>query len=147
MKPQYFVLKPDQRQPALDVVGTKVTVLAADEATKKFGVTFQQGEEGSGPPPHFHPWDEFFYILDGSVEFDCEGHSYICPKGTLVHVPAGTVHGFRYSKGGGQMLEFTGQGTMAAQMFTAVNNEVPPGPLDVPKILEVLKRNGVTPVV
>jgi len=38
----------------------------------------------------------------------------------------------------------TGQGGMATQMFKAVSREIPPGPPDVPKVLEVLKQNGVT---
>ncbi|MBX3303340.1 MAG: hypothetical protein KF693_14090 [Nitrospira sp.] len=42
------------------------------------------------------------------------------------------------------MLEITGQGSLAAQMFTAINNEIPAGPPDIPKVLEILKRNGVT---
>jgi hypothetical protein len=29
-------------------------------------------------------------------------------------------------------------------MFTAVDKEIPTGPPDVPKLLEVLERNGVT---
>jgi hypothetical protein len=64
--------------------------------------------------------------------------------GTLVHVPGGTVHGFRYRTGGGQMLEITGPGALAAQMFTAIDKEIPSGPPDIPKLLDVLTRNGVT---
>ncbi|HBH80349.1 MAG TPA: cupin domain-containing protein, partial [Nitrospira sp.] len=45
---------------------------------------------------------------------------------------------------GGQMLEITGAGALAAQMFTAIDKEISPGPPDVPKLLDVLKRNGVT---
>ena len=37
-----------------------------------------------------------------------------------------------------------GAGALAAQMFTAVDSEIPPGPPDIPKLLDVLKRNGVT---
>jgi hypothetical protein len=44
------------------------------------------------------------------------------------------------------MLEITGQDGLAAQMFTAVSNEIPAGLPDIPKVLEVLKRNGVTVV-
>jgi hypothetical protein len=42
------------------------------------------------------------------------------------------------------MLELTGQGGLATQMFTAVSKEIPPGFPYVPKVLEVLKQNGVT---
>ena len=48
--------------------------------------------------------------------------------GTLVHVPAGTMHGFRYVSGGGEMLELTGQGGFATQMFTAISKEILPAP-------------------
>jgi quercetin dioxygenase-like cupin family protein len=144
MSIQPFVLRPDKREPALNVVGTEVTVLASNEATQSYGITLQQGEEGTGPPPHSHDWDEAFYVLKGEIHFLCDGKDYVCAVGTLVHVPRGTVHGFRYGKGGGQMIEITGAGALAAQMFMAIDKEIPPGPPDVPKLLDVLKRNGVT---
>ena len=38
-----------------------------------------------------------------------------------------------------EMLELTGHGGAATQMFTAIDKEIPPGPPDIPKVLEVLK--------
>ena len=144
MKLQHFVLTPEQREPALSVLGTHVTILASNATTQSYGITLQEGDEGTGPPLHSHDWDESFYVLKGKIEFVCEGKAVMSLPGTLVHVPRGTVHGFSYGSGGGQMLEITGQGATAAQMFTAINNEIPAGPPDIPKVLEVLKRNGVT---
>jgi quercetin dioxygenase-like cupin family protein len=144
MAKQYLVLKPTDRPPALNVLGTQVTVLASNATTQSYGLTLQQGDEGTGPPPHHHDWDEAFYILGGEVEFFCDGKTHLCEADTLVHVPRGTLHGFRYGRGGGRMLEITGQGALAAQMFTAVDHEIPPGPPDIPRVLEVLARNGVT---
>ena len=144
MKRSYFVLQPDQHEPALNVVGTEVTVLASNAATQSYGVTLQQGDEGTGPPPHSHDWDECFYVLKGGVRSFCEGQSHVCPAGTLVHVPGGTIHGFQYGPGGGQMIELTGQGALATEMFNAVDKEIPAGPPDIPKLLGVLSRNGVT---
>src|SRR4030095_6690586 len=144
MKTQPFVVPPQNYGPALDVLGTKVTVLASNAATQAYELTLQRGDEGRGPPPHSHDWDESFFVLKGKVEFSCEGRTTMCAPGTLVHLPAGTVHGFRYGAGGGEMLEFTGQGGFATQMFTAVSRVIPPGPPDISKVLEVLKQNGVT---
>lgn len=144
MSIQHFVLRPDQHARSLNVVGTQVTVLASNATTQSYGITLQQGDEGTGPPPHSHDWDEAFYILKGEVDFQCDGKAYVCTVGTLVHVPRGTVHGFRYGRGGGQMLEITGSGALAAQLFTAIDDEVPVGPPDVPKLVDVAKRNGVT---
>jgi quercetin dioxygenase-like cupin family protein len=143
MNAKHFVLPPDRRAAALNVVGTQVTVLASNEATQSFGITFQQGDEGTGPPPHSHDWDEAFYVLKGEIEFFCDGQSFRCLPGTLVHVPRGNVHGFSYAAGGGQMLEITGKDALAAQMFTAVDREIAAGPPDIPRLLDVLQRNGV----
>jgi quercetin dioxygenase-like cupin family protein len=140
---QHFVLTPDRRAPPLNVVGTQVTVLASNAATQSYGITLQQGDEGTGPPPHSHDWDEAFYVLSGEVKFLCDGEAHVCPPGTLVHIPRGTVHAFQYGKDGGQMLEITGEKARAAQMFAAVDQAIPPGPPDIPKLLQVLEQNGV----
>ena len=42
------------------------------------------------------------------------------------------------------MLELTRQGNLATQMCTAIDKEAPPDPPDIPKVLDVLKQNGVT---
>ena len=144
MEKQPFVVTPEAYDRALNVVGTKVTVLASNEATGVYGVTLQQGDEGMGPPPHSHDWDEAFFVVKGSVEFSYGDKTMVAGPGTLVHLPAGTVHGFQFGAGGGEMLEITGPGSLAANMFTAVDQEIPPGPPDIPKIVEVLKKNGVT---
>lgn len=144
MKAQPFVVTPADYAPPLHVLGTKVTVLASNTATHAYEITLQQGNEGTGPPLHSHNWDESFFVLKGSVEFSYAGQTVLCNPGTLVHVPAKAVHGFRYGAGGGEMLELTGQGGLATQMFTALSQEIAPGPPDIPKVLEVLMQNGVT---
>jgi len=115
MKAQPFALPPKDHNPALNVLGTKVTILASNEQTRSYEITLQQGDEGTGPPLHCHDWDESFYVLKGQIEFNCADKVVMCEPGTPVHVPAGTVHGFRYGSGGGQMLEFTGQGGLATR--------------------------------
>lgn len=63
MNVQPFVLKPDQREAALNVVGTQVTVLASNAATQSYGITLQQGEKGTGSSQYSHDWDESYYDL------------------------------------------------------------------------------------
>jgi quercetin dioxygenase-like cupin family protein len=144
MKAQPFVVTPKDYDPALNVLGIQVTVLASNAATQAYEITRQQGEQGMGPPPHSHNWDESFYVVAGDVEFTCAGRTVVCPPGTLVHVPAGTVHSFRYLADGCDVLEFTGQGGNATRMFAHVSREVPPGPPDVPALMSLFQQNGVT---
>lgn len=143
MSQKQFVVKPSDRSTALSVVGTSVTVLvsAADSRTQQ--ITLQSGDEGSGPPPHNHDWDESFYVTKGQVQFTCAGQTMLCVAGTLVHVPAGVVHAFSYGPGGGEMLEVTGTGSKAIQMFTALDRDIPPGPPDVSKVIQVAGEYGV----
>jgi quercetin dioxygenase-like cupin family protein len=143
MELQPFIVTPEDYQPALNVIGTKVIVLASNEATRSQQVTLQSGDEGMGPPPHNHDWDESFYVLKGKIEFNCAGKSVMCMPGTLVHVPAGTVHSFSYGPGGGEMLEITGEGSNAIRAFTEVSEHFPPEPPDIAKVAEVFKQNGI----
>lgn len=138
-----FILKPDGRKPALNVIGTQVTVLASDTEIQDLQITVQSGDEGTGPPPHSHDWDESFYVTKGQISFQCGGETAMCTAGTFVHVPAGTVHAFGYGPGGGEMLEITGKGSRAVSMFTALDREIAPDPLVVPKVIQVLNEHGV----
>lgn len=138
-----LVVTPGDRRPTLDVIGVQVTVLVSDAECPTQQITLQAGGERVGPPPHSHTWDESFYVTRGQVEFTCGDKSATCGVGTLVHVPAGTVHAFSFGPGGGEMLEITGAGSQAVRMFTALAREIPPGPLDVPKVVEVAGAYGV----
>ena len=63
--------------------------------------------------------------------------------GTLVHVPAGTVHWFRFKEGGGQMISITGQGSDASLFFTDLDDEIPHGPPDLDKLLTIADRHNI----
>lgn len=144
MNQHQLVVTPNDRSMPLNVIGVTVTVLVSDDASKAPKITLQSGGEGAGPPPHSHPWDESFYVTKGQVQFTCGGQTSTCLPGTLVHVPGGTVHAFSFGPGGGEMLEVTAKEGKAIQMFSALDREIPPGPPDVPKVVEVAGRYGVT---
>ena len=63
--------------------------------------------------------------------------------GTLVHVPAGTVHWFRFEPGGGQMISMTGEGSEASSLFTDIDTGIPAGPPDIDKLRNIAKRRGL----
>jgi quercetin dioxygenase-like cupin family protein len=73
-------------------------VLASAEATEGYEVFLQRGPEGSGPPPHSHPWDESFFVIKGEIDFGIGADSTTALAGTLVHLPAGTEHWFRFER-------------------------------------------------
>jgi quercetin dioxygenase-like cupin family protein len=138
-----FVVAPKDYAPALNIVGEHVTVLASGEATESYEVFLQRGPEGSGPPPHSHPWDESFFVVKGHVDFGIGGESTTASPGTLVHLPAGTVHWFRFGRGGAEMVSMTSR-LGASKLFTDLAREVAPVDPDLGKLAEVGARHGLT---
>lgn len=143
MNPRKLVVKPSDRSVPLNVIGHKITVLVSESDSQTQQITLQSGDEGVGPPPHRHDWDESFYITRGEVQFTCDGQTTKCLPGTFVHVPGGTIHAFSFGPGGGEMLEVTGKGSKAVQLFSALDREIPPGPPDVSQVIQVVARFGV----
>ena len=144
MKPQPFVVTPNAYARALNVAGEKITVLASNASTQGYEIFLQQGDYGTGPPPHSHDWDESFYIVKGNVDISYGDRTLTAMPGTFVHLPAGTIHSFRFGAGGGEMISVTGQTSRAAHLFTTIDQEIPVGPLDTPKLIAVAEKCGVT---
>src|SRR5262245_20323090 len=137
-----FIVAPQDYSPKLDIVGEHVTVLASGEDTQGYEIFLQRGPEGSGPPPHSHPWDESFYVVKGQIEFGIGGESRTAIPGTLVHLPAGTVHWFRFGTGGGEMISMTSR-LGASRMFADMAREIAPVNPDLAKLAEVGGRHGL----
>ena len=80
-----FIVASADDADALDIVGEHVTVLASGRVTGSDEVFLQRGREGSGPPPHSHPWDESFPVVRGEIEFGID------PELIATHIPEGLV--------------------------------------------------------
>jgi quercetin dioxygenase-like cupin family protein len=142
--PQALVVTREQSPPPLAVVGEEITVLAAGERTGSYEIYRQAGPEGSGPPPHRHPWDEAFYVLAGGVEFGVDDAAPVIARtDTLVHVPADTLHWFRFAPGGGEMLTFTSRAGAAA-FFTDVARHVSPVDPDLGALSAIAAAHELT---
>ena len=112
--------------PQLKMVGEQLTILASGAETGSYEIFRQAGPEGSGPPPHRHDWDEAFYVIAGEVMFGVDDQQdLIARAGTLVHVPGGSMHWFRFGEGGGEMISMTSR-EGASAFFTEVDREVSP---------------------
>src|SRR5215510_6816784 len=135
--PKPFIVTPSGAPRALNVVGQELTVLASGAETGSYEMLRQVGPEGSGPPPHKHTWDEAFVIVRGEIEFGIGAETSVARPGTLVHLPAGTVHWFRFGKGGGEMISMT-SAAGASDAFKDIDREMPPGPPDVAKLVGIV---------
>ncbi len=142
MPAQPLVVTPKDYAPALNIVGEHLTILASGKATGSYEIFLQQGPEGSGPPPHSHDWDEAFFVIKGQIDFGIAEKAMTAAPGTLVHLPAGTTHWFRFGKGGGEMVSMTSR-EGASHLFTDLDREIAPDKPDLNKLIEVGKRHGL----
>jgi quercetin dioxygenase-like cupin family protein len=143
MTVQPLVVAPQDRPKSLSVVGEQVTVLASAAQTGSYEIFLQAGPEGSGPPPHNHPWDEAFYVIRGEVAFGVGNLERVAVPGTLVQLPGGTTHRFRYGPGGGEMLSMTPR-EGASEFFADVDRNVSPQDPDLGKFIGIAEAHGLS---
>jgi quercetin dioxygenase-like cupin family protein len=100
------------------------------------------GPEQAGPPPHRHPWDEVYVVLDGTLEvFD--GQSWRQAKaGACATVPASQVHAYRNGSPDCRFLTIAGPGH-AREFFEQMDAEVTTLPPDMGAVLTVAARKGL----
>ena len=141
--PTPFVVTPATAPAPLNVAGEQITILASGAQTGSYEIFRQAGPEGSGPPPHCHPWDESFYVVKGNIAFGVGDKDMIAEPGTLVHLPAGTIHWFRFGAGGGEMISMTSR-EAASHLFTDVDRAISPEQPGIPRLVEVANHHQLT---
>jgi quercetin dioxygenase-like cupin family protein len=130
--------------PVQKVVGESIRTLADGAETGSFEVFLQSGDEGIGPPPHSHPWDEAYYVLAGRLEVLCGKEARVLPAGGFAFLPAGTVHCYKGVGGAARFLSITSKAG-AAKFFRELDREAPEFPPLLDKVIPVAVRNQVMP--
>ena len=144
MLPKPFVVQPEDRAEPLKVIaGDKIWVLASKEETQGYEVFLQEAVPGSGPRSHSHDWDETFFVIDGDLTLRINGEESTAKAGTLVHIPAGTLHEFKFGENGAKLISITGAGSNASSLFSELAAEKLNDPPSQEKLIEIVARNGM----
>ncbi|WNF53415.1 cupin domain-containing protein [Pseudomonas sp. SG20052] len=130
----------EQSPAPVNVVGEAITILAGGDLSKPFEMHIQEGVQGGGPPLHFHPWDEAFYVVDGQVEVTVAGKSATVSAGGYVHIPGGSIHAYKNISPTAKMIGVVSD-PRGGQFFAAVDQLRVPE--DLPRILEIAEAYGV----
>ena len=126
----------------LRVVGDVVRVLASAEQTGGAYEIFElEGPEGSGPPPHAHPWAEAYVVTEGEADVYLEGRKEAARPGCFFHIPAGVTHGYRIRSKSAKFVVITSPAG-ACNFFTELDAETAGSCEDMGKIAAVAKRHG-----
>jgi mannose-6-phosphate isomerase-like protein (cupin superfamily) len=132
---------PTQRTGGYSVVGERIHVLAHGDETGAGEAFIQEGSVGSGPPPHTHPWDEAYLMLEGEMDVLLGSETVHLKPGMFVYIPANTPHNFRYTTPG-RFFSYT-SAPGAARFFREMDRDAPEVPPNIPRIVEIATRNQV----
>ncbi|MCR9136704.1 MAG: cupin domain-containing protein [Alphaproteobacteria bacterium] len=113
---------------------------------------------GAGAPPNHHAGeDESFFVLEGQFEFFIDGQTINAGAGDFVKIPDGAVHAFTCTGDHpGRLIGVNAPGQMHDMFFTQAGEAMPDGttdvpapdgPPDIPAIMDVASRAGMTIVV
>jgi quercetin dioxygenase-like cupin family protein len=128
----------------LRVVGDIVRVLATGHDTGGAYEIFElEGPEGSGPPPHAHPWSEAYVVVEGEADVFIDGARNRATAGYFVHIPAGINHGYRIRSPRAKFVVITSPAG-ASKFFTEVDAETEGSCEDMQKLASVALRHGFT---
>ncbi|MCP3470147.1 cupin domain-containing protein [Bradyrhizobium sp. CCGUVB1N3] len=143
--------------PADEVIGTKalsVRFLLTGEESNGSVAAFELLVAGSGrlpAPAHSHDhYEETIYGLEGILTFTINGHEVDVGPGQALCIPRGAVHRFdNNASADAKALCVISPAAIGPEYFRetfAVLKAAVGGPPDKAKMLEIMRRHGLTPV-
>lgn len=125
----------------LEVLGAEVRFLCRGERTgKAWSLLEAVLPMDAGPPPHEHPWDEAYYVVEGEVRFQLGGETHHVKAGDFIYAPGGVAHGFKGASSQPARLLVFDAPAHAEGFFRDVHNEVKE-PRDLSKVPQIGARH------
>lgn len=128
----------------LQILGTQTRFLCLPKQTdQKWSLLEVSLPKGAGAPPHRHPWDEAYYVVDGTVRFVIDGVPQLLNAGDFLYAPANTVHAFAgHSDLISKVIVFDAP-AHAETFFREVDRDVKSMPADLGKMLAIGESHQV----
>ena len=128
-------------QPAMDVLGDRIVVLAQSEAGRFELVRVETGP-GRGPPPHHHPQEELFTCVQGAVEILQDGRWQRLAPGERLLVRADALHSYRALVPDTVLEVLIVPGGQVA-MFAELDRDAPRLAAEPARIVAICERHGL----
>lgn len=124
------------------ILGETLTPMLTNAMGSAIEIFDTRGVAGGGPPPHKHKWEEIYVVLSGEMEVLVDGKTMRLKPGEFAHVPADTPHGYT-TLTDTHFLTIVSKGN-AAKFFKELADDVQMDPPDIPGILRVGAKHGIT---
>ena len=129
---------------ALKATGGRVRFICPAEKTNKTWSLMEATlPRDAGPPPHDHPWDESYYIIEGDVNFTLGDKTMRVTTGDFIYAPAGVLHGFKGASDKPARILVFDAPAHAEDFFRDMDREVKEFPRDAAKIPEIGLRHQI----
>jgi len=126
----------------LRVVGDVMRVLATAEQTGGAYEIFEmEAPEGSGPPPHAHPWSEAYLVLEGEAEVYIDGVHSIAGPGCFFQIPPRVTHTHRVRSKSARFFVVTSPAG-ALRFMAEVDAETAGSCEDMDKVIGIAVKHG-----
>ena len=90
----------DPRLRHLFIVGDVYTIVVPGSATDgRYCLIDMLVNDGGGPPPHRHDFEEMFSLLEGELEFTFRGQTQTVKAPFTVNIPSNAPHQFKNTSG------------------------------------------------
>lgn len=95
-------------------------------------------------PPHTHAQEEeSYFMLEGAIVMQLGSEELTIEPGDFVHVPAGTIHGYKNQSNQHARFLVWSIGGAIDEFFTEMAEKVRVLPDDLPKMPEILEKYGI----
>jgi len=135
----------DGRTPApLNIVGEETLVkVSAEDSDGTLAFFHLVAPPMSGPPRHVHTReDELFYVLEGELVFELDGHRHTVRTGDTVYLRRGVVHAYQnFTTSDARLLIATTPGVFS-DFFVELSAATPLGAL--PALMASTRSEGST---
>ncbi|HTM34868.1 MAG TPA: cupin domain-containing protein [Vicinamibacterales bacterium] len=83
------------RKEDLPFKGSSHNFVGADHGDTQVSVFLFNGQPGSGPGPHRHPYDEIQFVQSGRGRWNVNGTEFEGGAGDVFVIKAGEIHSFK----------------------------------------------------
>ena len=143
MSKEAVILKSGEGE-SMSVLGAGVRfLLQAEKTERSFSLMEVELPRDQGPPPHDHPWDEAYYVLDGEVWFLVNDREQVFTTGDFIYAPGGTLHSFRGAGDKPARVLVMDAPATAEGFFREANREIVNVPEDFAKIPAIGLKHGM----